>query len=229
MATTAEQVFTQIRTLVDDDIIDFTTEDYLVPKLQLALNKLVLDCLNNPNMGALKTVVEIPSLPAGTRTLSAYFDTGDPSGGPLATLTDIMSLRERPSSGTRGEQDWVNMSVVPDLPAAQPTSFNRVYVWTMDDIKLLGADQITDLRIFGKFTPQTILSSATPIPPNTGVILAYGAASIIGLARGNRQLGMDYKEEAKNLTDSLFANAIMMQQSMRVRMQPFRTVMFPFR
>lgn len=226
---TAGQVFTQVRSLVADDLIDFTTVDYLVPKVQLALDKLVMDCLNNPNMGALKAVVELASVAAGLRTLAQYFDTGDPSGGPLATLTDVLSLRERPSAGSRNEQDWVEMDPVPDLPAMQPTSFNRVYLWTMDDIKLLGADQATDLRVFGKFTPRAISSEATPVPPSSSAILAYRAASIISKSRGNMEMGKDYANEANDLTSSLFCNAIMNQQAMRVRMKPFRTFAYPYR
>lgn len=226
---TAGQVFTQIRSLVDDDTQDFTTVDYLVPRVQIAMDKLVLNCLANPNMGSLKISVVLPSIPQGTQSLSAYFNPSDPSGGPLATLSDIISVRERPSAGSRNEQDWVAMDVVIDLPATQPTSFNRVYVWTFDDIKLLGADQALDMRIFGKFTPVPIKDDKTSIPPNVGVILAYSAAAVIAKSRGNPQLGADYEAEAKMLTDSLFANSIMAQQSMRVRMKPFRTFLFPYR
>lgn len=214
---TAGQVFTQIRSLVDDDLGDFTTNDYLVPKLQIALDWLVVRLLNNPNMGSLKTEVILPSVPTGTRSLSSYFVTG----GPLATLTEVISIKERPSGGTRTEMDWVEMDEVPNLPATLATSFNRVYVWTLDDIKLLGADQATDLRIFGKFTSQAIKDPTTPIPPNVGVILAYKAASVISKPRGNMVLGNDYAKEADNLVDSLFCTTIMNQQGMSVRMRPF--------
>ena len=227
--TTAGQVFIQVRTLVDDDDQDFTTPDYLAPKVQMAQDKLVLNVLANPNMGALKVEVVLPSVPQGTKSLKNYFDPADPSGGPLALLTDIISLRERPASGSQNEQDWVAMDMVPDLPATQPTSFNRVFVWNLDDIRLLGCDQATDIRVFGKFTPKFITDEKSLVVPNTGVILAYDAASIIAYARGNPALGAVYSGQARALTDSLFANAIMAQQAMRIRMKPFRTFLFPFR
>lgn len=121
------------------------------------------------------------------------------------------------------------MDPVPNLPAVQPTSFNRCFLWTYDDIKLLGADQATDIRIFGKFTPTAIKNGDTPIVPNTVVILAYGAAKVIARARGNAELAVAYERDEKNLTDDLFANAIMNQQSLRVRMKPFRSPNYPFR
>lgn len=225
----AGQVFAKIRPLVDDDIIDFTTVDYLVPRLQLALDRLVQDLLNNPNMGSLKTVVVLPNVPLGTTSLANYFNPNDASGGPLALLSDIISLRERPSQGSRNEQDWVEMDPVPNLPAMQPTAFNRVYVWTLEDIKILGADQAVDIRVFGKFTPVAIQDEQTAIPPNTDAILAYRTASIIAKSRGNAQLGQDYAATAKELMDSLLANTIMNQQAMRVRMKPFRTFSYPYR
>lgn len=221
---TVSQILPMIRTLLDDDVMDFTTFEYLAPKIQLALNKLVLDCLNNPNMGTLKTVVILPTVPAGTTTLATYFE----SGGPLALLSDIISLKERPSAGSRTEAEWTDMDQVPNLPAFIPASYNRVFVWTLDDVKLLGATADTDLRVFGKFTPVVISSEETAIPPSTDTILSYRAASIAAKARGNAQLGVDYADEAKGLTDSLFANVIMNQQSMRVRMRPFSTPGYRF-
>ncbi len=216
--------------MVDDLSGDFTTEDYLVPYTQIALDELVLQCLNNPNMGTLKVVVELPTVPAGTRTLAAYFEHNNATtGGPLELLSDLIDVRERPTTGSRNEQDWISMDQVPNLPAVQPTSFNRCFVWTHDDIKLLGADQATDIRIFGKFTPVAIKDGSTPIVPNTSIILAYGAASAIATARGNDSLGLKYERKAKGLTNDLFANAIMNQQSIRVRMKPFRSYSSPFR
>ena len=226
----AGQVFVKIQSLVDDDEGDFTTDNYLVPKVQIALDKLVLRCLNNPNMGTLKTVVELPSVAAGTKSLRSYFEASNATtGGPLALLSELIDVRERPASGSRNEQDWIGMDPVPNLPAAQPTSFNRVFVWTYDDIKLLGADQAVDMRIFGKFTPVAIKNADTPIVPNTDIILAYGAAAVIARARGNNDLATDYAAQEKELTDNLFSNAIMNHQAVRVRMKPFRTFAFPYR
>lgn len=220
----ARQVFPKIAALLDDDDRDFATDQYLVTKLQLALDKLVLRCLNNPNMGTLKTVVELPNVPAGTRSLRAYFEAGNATtNGPLALLSDLIDVRERPAAGSRNEQDWIMMDPVPNLPAVQPTSFNRVFLYTYDDIKLLGADQAVDMRIFGKFTPTAIKDGDTPVPPNCDAILAYGAAAIVANARRDYALGDRYESVSSGLIDDLFANAIMMQQAMRIRMKPFAT------
>lgn len=217
MQTKASYVMSQVRSLVDDPQGGFATDEYLTPFLQLAQDDFVLEVLQNPELGQLSTVVVIPNVAAFTTTL----DDQTQAGHDLELLADIISMKERPVSGSRQEQDWVWMTRARDLPTITPAAFNSYYAWDGARIHLPGADQAVDIRVFGKFVPRPITDSESPIVPNTSPILAFATAALVAGSRGNMDLANRYEVKSGNASASFVTNAIMEMQSVKTRQRSF--------
>lgn len=217
MLTKASYVFSQVAALLDDPGRTFTTDDYLVPFLQFAQDELVNHVLNIPDLGQLTAKVVLPNVPAGVSDLTDYFATGQD----LELCTGVVTMKERPTSGSRQEQDWVRMHPVHDMPTVTPSSFNSFYQFTGDTIKMPGADQAMDLRIYGKFQPVQIASADSPIVPGTSPILVAGTAAAVAFSRGNSQMGAKYEQKQIASQGSFIANMVMEMQAVRTRMGSF--------
>jgi hypothetical protein len=217
MLTKASYIFSQASALLDDPGRTFATDEYLVPFLQLAQDELVNHVLNIPDLGQLTAKVVLANVPLGTSDLTDYFAAGQD----LELLTGVITMKERPTSGSRQEQDWVRMHPVHDMPTVTPSSFNSFYQFTGDTIKMPGADQAMDLRIYGKFQTQTIVNADSPIVPGTAPILVYGTAALVSTSRGNNGMATAYNTAKMANMGSYVTNMIMEMQSVRTRMGSF--------
>lgn len=213
----AKYVFDQIRPLLDDARGGFATDTYLAPFVNLAQDMLIQDVLNIPDLGQLTAVVVLPNVPAGTDDLQSYFE----AGNELELLTGLLTMKERPVSGSRQEQDWVRMNPVHDLPTITPSSFNSFYHFTGDSIHLPGADQTMDLRVYGKFQPQPVKDATSPVVPSVTPILTFGAAALAALSRGNTELADRFDKMRLAVQQSYLTNQIMELQAVRVRLGSF--------
>src|ERR1041384_6206251 len=220
MITKVQYITSQIAGLLDDPARTFATDDYLIPLVQLAQDQLELECLQNPNLGALCATVILPDVPAGTTDLSDYFTNPD-TGTPLALLIDVISMKERAVGGLRQEVDWNYMSRITDLPTIQPLAFNSYYGVRDNTIVLTGADQDMDLRIFAKFKPALLVDKDSLIVPNTSPILSFATAALVSISRGNDALGAFYEKKRIDAQDSFMANNIMEYQNARIRMRSY--------
>jgi hypothetical protein len=208
-----------VRDNVEDPFGDFTPDDYVYRRLQMAQNALRTAVLENPNIGALLSTVELPNIPAGTRSLSSYFATGQP----LAGLLELHYMRERAAGGPRTEADYVRMEERNELPAQVAGSFNEVFVVVPDDVLLLGATQTLDIKIFGKFLPGAIVGENSYVHPGTDTYLAFKAAALIAGIRMGMQSGIYQlnEMEAQKALDGYFRHIIMEKQKVPVRMKGF--------
>lgn len=212
------QILPKIRSLVNDPQGQFVTADYVLPLVQLSLDLLTQEVLTNPNMETLCAIVVIPNVPAGTTSLQSYFA----AGHPLELLTNIVSMKERPSQGSRQEQDWIMMDESFDPPTINSSAFSRFYTFTPGvTILIPPADQIEDFRIFGKFQTVPLTSMDSPIPPGINPILEFRTGALIAASRGNAQLKVDYNTWADRAQSSYVANLIMEMQKIVTRQQPF--------
>lgn len=219
MITKVQYLLPQVQSLLDSaGPGTFAPIDYVLPFLQLTQDQLELECLQNPELGNLETVVIIPNVPAGTVDLTDYF-TGEDAA--LATLIDVITMKERASSGTRQEIDFNNMIKVRDIPTIAPSAFHSYFSVRDNTIVLSGADQAVDLRIFGKFKPAVLKDENSPIVPNTSAILVFGTASLIAVSRGNETMYKIYEKKRLDAQQSFIANAIMELQSVRTRMRSY--------
>lgn len=214
---TANQALPKIRSLVSDPQGQFVTESYALPLMQLALDLLTQDVLGNPNMDMLCAIVILPAVPLQTTSLATYFSAGQP----LELLTNIISMKERASGGSRQEQDWMLMNEALDPPTIGQSAFNRFYTFTGSTILMPGADQATDLRIFGKFNTVPLTSGESPMPPNISPIIEFRTGALIATARGNAALKNAYDTYADRAQSSYVANVIMEMQKTKTRQRSF--------
>jgi hypothetical protein len=175
---------------------------------------LELEALQNPELGALTTVVVLSDVPEGTPNLSAYFDAGQP----LELLVEVIAMKERAAGGNRQEIDWMPMTRTLDLPTITPAAFSSYYSFNETTINISPAGQNTDIRIYGKFKPAPIVTGDSPIVPNTSPILAFGAAALVAMSRGNEAMVNMYESKRLAGQQSFICDAIMNQQHIRTRM-----------
>lgn len=211
----ADTVFSAVRELVDDPESEYATDERQAPLLQMAQEQLVMKMFNNPNIGRAKSWAILANVPAGTATLSAYFA----AGRELELLESIDSMRERPT-GT-DDSSWQPMRPVNDLPIGLQTDYNGVYLPKGDDIRLPGATQALDMRIFGVFEPAVVRNKDSVLIPNTGLILKFATAALVARPHGNKDLAKDYSDQAREYTNAFMNTLIMELQDQNVRMKSF--------
>lgn len=211
----ASQIFSGVRALVDDPEMDYATDDALAPLLQIAIESLVNACLNNPNIGRMKAIVEVANVPAGTKSLKDYFA----AGKALELLETIVSMKEKATGADQAT--YLRMDPVIDLPVVAQLNFNGVYVETGDDILLPGASQALDFRIFGTFDPAVIKNGDSPVIPGTSLILKLNTAALISRPHGNTDLATDYAQQAELERRRWMNHLIMEMQNEPTRQRAF--------
>lgn len=212
----ASYAMAQSAALLGDPGQTWATNDYLKPFIQLAQDRIVEDVLKIPDLGALTDVVIIPDVPIKTVSLVDYAADGQV----LENLSEVIGMKER-STTTRDEMNWMYMIPARDIPTFQTGPFNGYYSVNGNLIKLPGANQTLDLRIFGKFTPSVIQDGDTVIQPGIAPAMSFKAAAYAAMTRGNTGLARDYKAEAMEAQQSYLNNMIMEMQAVRVRMRSF--------
>jgi hypothetical protein len=215
----AEDVFSQVAAFMDDPERDIMTDSYLAPFLNLCNQRLYQNVFANPNIQGAKFYVVLPNIPAGTNSLKPYMA----DGMPLAMLTNIFSMKEKPSGTNDG--NYREMRLMQDLPVPVITDermFNGFYVPIQEDILLPGASQVLDIKIFGEFKPLPIIDGNTPILPNTEQILTHWVCEIVGMTRGATPTFISFHGgERIKATDELFNALIMDIQSIPYQQRPF--------
>jgi hypothetical protein len=210
---TLTEVNNLVRALVDDQRGSFATPEYILPFAKLAMGELSKGALENPNLGQLYATVILPNKPNGATDFKSDFVVG----GQLELMSDVVSVKERSTGGTRSEQDWMWMDRVQDIPSFNQGAFNSYFAWRGDNILIPGCNQAMDFRVFGKFLPKPFTGPDSPIIPGVQEILAYRAAGVIAASRSNPGMADRWEGKANILTDEFFNNAIMEMQNLRTR------------
>lgn len=185
--------------------------------MQLALDLVVTEVLSNPNMDQLTSIVILPGVAQGTTSLTDYFK----PGGQLELLTSVISMRERAMSGSRSDRDWLDMAPYVDLPTYGPQDYNGAYQFTGGDIRLPGANQALDLRVFGKFQTAPLVREDSALPPGLSPIIEFRTAAIIAGTRGNAAILSTCNTFSDRAQSAYVANVIMELQKVRTRMSGF--------
>jgi hypothetical protein len=208
----ASDVFGEVRALIGDPEGDWATDDHQLPFLRLAIDTLVNDMLENPNIGRYKTVVEIPNLAAGERSLGAHFA----SGGQLAGLKLVLSMKEKAAGAD--ESQYTPMIAVSDIPTdVRGLGINRFFRFDGDDIHLPGASVALDVRIFGEFDPAPVTDGDSPILPNSLHLLKLATASLVAGDHGNRRMEEKYAAMYERALGNRLNHIVMEMQGTPVR------------
>lgn len=208
----------QAAALLGDPSQTWATNDYLKAYMQLAQDRIVEDVLKIPDLGALTDTVIISDVPIQTYDLSAYSAEG--SGGVLEQLSEVISIKERATS-VRDELHWQMLLPARDIPTFQTGPFNGYYSVNGSLIRLPGANQLIDLRIFAKFTPAVIVNGDSVIQQGIAPAVSLKTAAYVARSRGNRELANDYMAEAEAAQESYLCNMIMEMQAVRLRMRSY--------
>lgn len=206
----------QTAALLDDPKQTWATNEYLVPLMALAQDQLVEDVLKIPDLGELTGAVVLEDVPANTTSINADgFVTPE-----LALLTSVISVKERSING-RTESDWQEMNECLDVPTFTPGPFNRYYSFDGYSIKLQGATQVLDIRIFGKFRPSDITNPGSVIVPNISPILVYATAELVSLSRRDYEFADRMAQRRLAAQATYISNIILEKQAIRRRMMNY--------
>lgn len=214
---TAKDVMMAARAHLDD----LTQEQYpddasLAPYVNIAQGELQMMVFMNPNIDRLKSAVVVPNIAAGTTDLADAFKVG----GPLELLSSVISMRERQAGGQ--DSDFLRMVQTRDLPSVTQTSTNGMYQFDGTTIKLPGANQAEDFRVYGSFEMRPIVNGNSAIVPGSGMILGFWTAGRAANAlAGGKKIGDPLIQTAIGYAKMWMNWMIMELQDEPLRMQSF--------
>lgn len=216
MIQTVAASVSSVRSMVGDVYGDHATSERVLGVLNTAQKMLFNEMTALPIIGRAVAIVVLPSIGLGTKSLSAHFLVG----GQLEFLENIISMKERTTTAT-DESDWVIMTPTLNMPGFTAGSYNHIYHFTGEDIKLPGADQDLQVRIFGEFVPQAITSEASRLVPGTAIALEFCAARLYLNSRGNATLARTYQGDYEIQRDALFNRIVQEKQVIPIRQRSF--------
>ncbi|MDP9160470.1 MAG: hypothetical protein M3O09_09615 [Acidobacteriota bacterium] len=204
--------------LAGDPNGDYCKFEFYQPLLQIVQDDLMNDIYANQDIARNKQAVVLANVPAGTQNFSAWFNgTNTPS---ISGLKQVISIREKKAGAA--ESSYLDMFPADDLPVSYAaTGFNAKYVWTGDNILVTGANQALDMRIWGEWEPQVIVSEQSPVLPNSRICLTWGLAAAISEAHGNDQKATRFKTEYEATKSQLFRNFMLEMQKENVRQRAY--------
>jgi hypothetical protein len=214
---TAKDVMTSARAHLDDLTLEEYPDDAsLTPFVNIAQAELQMKVFMNPNIDRLKSFVVVPNIAAGITDLADAFK----AGGPLELLSSVISMRERQAGGQ--DSDFLPMCPARDLPSVTQSSLNGQYQFDGSTIKLPGANQPEDFRVYGSFEMRPIENGNSAIVPGSGMILGFWTAGRAANARaGGKKVGDPLLAEAKGYANIWMNWMIMELQDEPLRMQAF--------
>jgi hypothetical protein len=159
---------------------DLFTNDVLLPHLKSAWNILQSSMKSN-GIPTTRTTSAALSIPAGATSISSSSVPPYP-----ANLVEPIELWEKAPSG--GEKDYVEMKEASWAPFEQQRPILGVWAWESQEIKLVGATQIRDVKIRYVANLAEITGASTNIPVISseeylGTKAAALAAEFIGANR----------------------------------------------
>lgn len=213
----AKDVFASARGKLDDlSLEEYPDDASLATYLNDAQSELQMTAFMNPNIDRLKSFVVVPNVAAGTTDLADAFKVG----GPLELLSTIISMRERQAGGQ--DQDFLPMTPARDLPSIVQSSMNGQYQFDGTTIKLPGANQAEDFRVYGSFEMRPVVNGDSAIVPGSGMILGYWTAGNAANARaGGKKIGDPLIQKAIGYTKMWMNWMIMELQDEPLKMQAF--------
>lgn len=194
------QIFSTVRSLVEDPNGDYATQEYLQEPLTLCYTKLTNKLrLCNPDFD--EYTVEMPNVLAGTPDLSAFMAKSQP----LEFLIEPISVEwklpgQDPSLYQSAEKlNKIRNIAVPGISAID------CWMWQHLNLFLSLFNINLDIRIVGEFVlpPLTTGRDAVQIGLNALPAMAYSIATVIAMKRGNAQWVQQYSKEADDCFDDL--------------------------
>jgi hypothetical protein len=203
----------RIRSLVEDDGAEFSTDDYLQPKVAMAYD----DLYNKLRMTGAQfdeSVVELTNVKAGLSDLGDYFASGK-------ELELLLNPAKNGFDWKLTGLDPINyrtarlVSKVPDVQAGQ---FITSYEWRKGNIYFTPVTAAVDIRIRGEFLFSALKEDANPVQAgiNVGNVLVYWTCAMIGIARGNPQWEKSYQFKGDVAFDDI---AIMLTKADQAKVQ----------
>jgi hypothetical protein len=201
----------RIRSLVEDDGAEFSTDDYLQPKVAMAYD----DLYNKLRMTGAQfdeSVVELTNVKAGLSDLGDYFA----SGKELELLLNP-KIFEWKLTG-QDATNYTEARLVSKVPDVQAGQFITSFEWRKGNIYFTPITAAVDIRIRGEFLFSALKEDANPIQAgiNVGHVLVYWAASLIGIVRGNPQWEKSYQFKGDVAFDDI---AIMLTKADQAKVQ----------
>jgi len=188
----------RIRALVDDPDATYATDAFLLPLINQKYEELYNRMLSTGAEFERKAV-ELFNVSPQTQDLSAYML----SGQPLELMVQPLTLEWK----TVGldSTNYRTAALVDKVKDVIPDQFIQNWEWRAGIIYFTPCVLAVDLRIRGDFLFAPLTSDADVVAAmkNFGHALAYGAAALIGLVRGNQAWVQAYTLLQDNALDDL--------------------------
>jgi len=190
---------------------DFTTDAYLVPKINTVYSAQLLKLESDADSTFEERVRDCPAIPIGTTSLQNWQaermanDDGTTSTGPLYLLNSPIEIEWKvqgqpdnyytPANGPLGKLPNIS-------PSAPLTPYTLQWEWREGIVFLTPLNYPVDLRVRGLFpmTPLVQDKDNLGVHPRMYVATALATAAVIGKERNN-PTWITYGDDAEALTD----------------------------
>lgn len=213
-----------VRSLVGDDAAEWTTDDYLLPKINFAYRVQTL-YLKKGSGSNLEQVVEIPAaLDANDNSTTqglTSLATLQQKGGLLHGLYDPLYMWWKPAGMPDGA--YREMFTKQTLPFAQPqiySSFQRLYfTWRGNTVYVTPSQAPIDLLLDGRFNPPPLVKDTDYLVVDLDMEMAVTSATVglIGLESGNTGYSQAAVEMVEQCSDDILSKIIMAKQGYTAR------------
>jgi hypothetical protein len=184
----------RIAGLLSDPDQDSLTNAFLLPFINQAYEAEISTLKGTCSPFETK-VITLPNLPIGTTDLTAQQRT---AAGPLLGLTNPLRLKWKPAGAPENQyQTIARVEDLPDLLPIQPNGLGcsqASFEWRSNVVFITPFGIAIDLQVKGEFNPPPLLKDDDWIlvHPDMGHVLAFGAAALAAVERGNPEWVQSY-------------------------------------
>jgi len=191
----------RIAGLLSDPDQDSLTNAFLLPFINQAYEAEISTLKGTCSPFETK-VITLPNLPIGTTDLTVQQRT---AAGPLLGLTNPLRLRWKPAGAPENQyQPMERVGELPDNLPVQPSGVilpgmlgpgsSASFEWRSNVVFITPFAIAIDLKVRGEFNPPPLLKDEDWIlvHPDMGHVLAFGAAALAAVERGNPEWVQSY-------------------------------------
>lgn len=189
----------RIRSLVDDPDATYATDAFLLPLINQKYEELYNRMLSTGAEFERK-VVELFNVPAQTQDLSAY----GLSSQPLELLVEPLNLDWKLAG--LDNTNYTTATLVDKVRDVIPNQSIDDWEWRAGIIYFTPCTANVDIRVRGDFLPAVLADDKDQVLSTVkhfSNALAYGAAALVGLVRGNQGWTQSYTMLQDNAVDDV--------------------------
>jgi hypothetical protein len=227
---TAGQVTSLIRSLVNDASGNWATDAVLLPYVSSVYRTTQKKIANAGGEGFIQddTLLVVKAVPAAQQDPGTQTVINDATPAPNQLPSNLLvplKIWERPNLSTQQFVEMEDMSQHGGLPSRIQTATLGEWEWRSDGIYFVGATQDVQIRLrFSAAFPDLAGSGDVILIRGAIECLAYGAAGLVGLARGS-PVAEKIDELYSDAIEDVILENVRRDQNTGRRRKPFRSRM----